>query len=53
MLVMWTTENLTNSVGELVGSEQPLWLDDLALAMYPLGLDGVQANRTPFWQKAA
>src|SRR5215213_10169405 len=52
MLVMRTTENLTDSVGELVSTEQPFGLCNLALAVYPLGLYGVQP-RTFFRQKAA
>ncbi len=38
MLVMRTIENSAYPLGKLVGSEQPLWLDDLALTVYLLGL---------------
>ncbi len=43
MLVMRATENPANPLGKLVGAEQPLELDHLALAVDPLlGLYGVQ-----------
>src|SRR5215212_7553210 len=42
MLVMRTTEYPAHPSGKLVCSEQPLRLYDLALGVYPLGLDGVQ-----------
>ncbi len=42
MLVMRTTENPAYPIHKLVGSKQPVWLDDLALAVYPLRLYGVQ-----------
>jgi hypothetical protein len=42
MLVMRTSEYPAYSIRKLVGSEQPLWLDHLALAVYPLGLYGVE-----------
>src|SRR5215210_1717492 len=42
MLVMRTIENSAYPIRKLVGSQQPLWLDDLALAVHPLGLYGVQ-----------
>ena len=41
MLVMRTTEDTTNPVGELVSFRQPLGLDHFALAVYPLGFYGV------------
>src|SRR5829696_633837 len=34
MLVMRTTEDPTDPIRKLVGSKQPVWLDDLALAVY-------------------
>src|SRR3712207_9212287 len=52
MLVVRTSEDLTDPVGELVGAEQPLGLDHLALAVNPLGLYGVQP-RTLLGQQAA
>jgi hypothetical protein len=52
MLVMWTIEDTTKPVGELVSFRQPLGLDHFALAVYPLGLYGVQP-RTLLGQKAA
>src|SRR5215203_5276414 len=51
MLVMRTTENPAYPLGKLVGSKQPLWLEDLALAGHPLGLYGVQP-RTLLRKKA-
>src|SRR5215213_7904874 len=42
MLVMSTTEYSAHPVGKLVCSEQPLRLDDLALGVNPLWLDGVE-----------
>src|SRR5215210_2170028 len=42
MLVMRTTENLTDPVGELVSTEQPVGFCNLALAVNPLGLYGVK-----------
>src|SRR5215217_7729575 len=42
MLVMRTTEDSANPVGKLVNAQKTLGLDDLALAVYPLGLYGVQ-----------
>src|SRR5215204_452627 len=51
MLVMRTTENPAYPIRKLVGSKQPVWLDDLALAVYPLRLYGVQP-RTPLRKKA-
>ena len=38
MLVMRTIENPAHPVGQLVCSEKPLRLYDLALGVYPLGL---------------
>src|SRR5215203_1486615 len=52
MLVMRTTEDPTDSVGEFISTQQPIGLDHLALAVYPFGLYGVQP-RTLFRQKAA
>src|SRR5215208_3942226 len=52
MLVMRTTEDPANSVGELVSSQQSVGFYDLALAVYPFGLDGVQP-RTLLRKKAA
>src|SRR5215207_10965027 len=52
MLVMRTTEDPTDPIRKLVGSKQPVWLDDLALAVYPLRLDGVEP-RTLLRKKAA
>src|SRR5215203_4102195 len=51
MLVMRRTENPAYPIRKLVGSKQPVWLDDLALAVYPLRLYGVQP-RTPLRKKA-
>ena len=39
---MRTTEDPAHPPGKLVCSEKPLRLYDLALGVYPLGLDGVQ-----------
>src|SRR5829696_3851906 len=52
MLVMRTTEDPTDPIRKLVGSKQPVWLEDLALAVYPLRLDGVEP-RTLLRKKAA
>src|SRR5215210_343892 len=52
MLVMWTTEYPADPIRELVCSQQTVGFYDLALAVYPLGLDGVQP-RTLLGQKAA
>src|SRR5215204_4339379 len=52
MLVMRTTEDPTDSVGEFISTQQPIGLDHLALAVYPFGLYDVQP-RTLFRQKAA
>jgi hypothetical protein len=42
MLVMRTTEDPAYPVCEFVGSQQSVGFYDLALAVYPFGLDGVQ-----------
>ena len=42
MLVMRTSEYPAYPIRKLVGSEQLLRLDHLALAVYPLGLYGVE-----------
>src|SRR5215210_752144 len=52
MLVMRTTENLTDPVGELVSTEQPVGFCNLALAVNPLGLYGVKP-RALLGQKTA
>src|SRR5215207_7545166 len=52
MLVMRTSEDPTDSVGEFISTQQPIGLHLLALAVHPFGLDGVQP-RTLFRQKAA
>src|SRR5215211_8639462 len=52
MLVMWTTEYPADPIRELVCSQQTVGFYGLALAVYPLGLDGVQP-RTLLGQKAA
>src|ERR687896_491198 len=49
---MRTTEDLANSVGQLVSSQQSVRFDDLALAVYPLGLYGIEP-RTLLGQQAA
>ena len=51
MLVMSAIENPAYSVGEFVGFKQTVGLDDLALAVDPLGLYGVQP-RTLLRKKA-
>src|SRR5919199_314857 len=51
MLVMRTTKRPAYPLGKLVGSEQPFRLDDLALAVYPLRLNGVEP-RTLLRKKA-
>src|ERR687897_939527 len=51
MLVMRTTEYPAHPSGKLVCSQQPLQLYDLALGVYPLGLDGVQPW-TLLWKQA-
>src|SRR5215204_6204785 len=52
MLVMWTTQYPADPIRELVCSQQSVGFYHLALAVYPLGLDGVQP-RTLLGQKAA
>src|SRR5215211_5144869 len=52
MLAMWTTEYPADPIRELACSQQTVGFYDLALAVYPLGLDGVQP-RTLLGQKAA
>ena len=52
MLVMRTTEGSANSVGEVVSSQKSVGFDDLALAVYPFRLDGIQP-RTLLRQEAA
>src|SRR3712207_8766557 len=52
MLVMRTTEDPAYPVCEFVSSQQSVGFDDLALAVYPFGLDGVQP-RTLLGQQAA
>jgi hypothetical protein len=52
MLVMRTTKHPAHPICKLVCSKQPLWLDDLALGVDPLGLYGVKP-RTLLGQKAA
>ena len=50
MLVVRTIEDTTNPVGEFVSSQQSVRLDHFPLAVYPLGLDGVEP-RTLFGQQ--
>src|SRR5215210_5725847 len=52
MLVMRTTENLTDPVGELVSTKQTVGLDHFSLAVDPLGLYGVEP-RALLGQQAA
>src|ERR671914_853182 len=52
MLVMRTIEDSADPICQLVSGEQPGGLYDLALAMNPLGLHGVEP-RALFGQKAA
>src|SRR5215204_5105454 len=52
MLVMRTTEDPTNPLGELVSAKQTLRLDHFSLAVNPFGLYGVQP-RTLLGQQAA
>src|SRR5687767_10475849 len=42
MLVVWTPEGCTDPICQLVGAEQPVGLYNLALAVNPLGLYGVE-----------
>jgi integrase len=51
MLVVGTTKRPAHPVGEFIRAQQSIELHDLALAMNPFGLDGVQP-RTLLWQKA-
>ena len=51
MLVMGATKRPAHPVGEFVRAQQSVELHDLALAMNPFGLDGVQP-RTLLRQKA-
>src|SRR5215210_6446073 len=50
MLVMRTTENPANPLGEFVGAQETLGLDHFALAVDPLRFDGVEP-RTLLGQK--
>jgi hypothetical protein len=50
MLVMRTIENPAYPIRKLISSQKTVGFDDLALAVYPLGLYGVQP-RTLFGQK--
>src|SRR5215208_5885398 len=52
MLVVRTSECRADSLGQLVGSKQPLRLYNLALAVDPLGLYRIEP-RALFWQQAA
>src|SRR5918998_1176923 len=52
MLVMRTTQDSANSVGEFVSPQQSVGFDDLALAVNPFRLDGIEP-RTLLGQKAA
>src|SRR5919206_693956 len=52
MLVMRTTEDPTDPIGELIRAQQTLGFDHFALAMNPFGLYGVQP-RALLGQKAA
>src|SRR5215210_3611855 len=52
MLVMRTTEDPANPIGEFVGAQQALGLYNLALAVDPFGFDRVEP-RTLLWQQAA
>ena len=52
MLIMRTTEDPANPVCKLVSSQQTLGLYDLALAVYPLGLDRVQP-RALLWAEGS
>ena len=51
MFLVSAAEDTANTIGKLVGSEQSLGLSNLAFAMDPLWLDGVQP-RALFGQKA-
>jgi hypothetical protein len=52
MLVMRTIEDSADPLGKLVSSQKTVRFDDLALAVYPLRLDGVEP-RTLLRQQAA
>src|SRR5215210_6299189 len=52
MLVMRTTKYPAYPIRKLICSQKTVGFNDLALAVYPLGLYGVEP-RTLFWQKAA
>jgi hypothetical protein len=52
MLVMRTTEDPTNPLGEFIGAKQTLGLYNFALAVNPFGFDRVQP-RTLLRQQAA
>jgi hypothetical protein len=49
MLVMRTTKRPAHPVGEFVRAQQSIELHDLALAMNPFRLDGVEP-RSVFWR---
>src|SRR3954452_14280807 len=51
MLVVRTPECRADSLGQLVGTEHPIGLYDLALAVDPLGLYRIEP-RAPLWQQA-
>jgi hypothetical protein len=51
MLVMWATKYPAYPLGKPVCPQQSVWFDDLALAVYPLGLYGVKP-RAPLGQQA-
>jgi hypothetical protein len=52
MLVMWAAEDPTDPLGEFVSAQETLRLYHFALAVYPLGLYGIQPW-TLLWQQAA
>jgi hypothetical protein len=51
MLVMRITNYPAYPIRELMSSQKTVWLDNFALAVFPLGLDGVKP-RTLLVQKA-
>src|SRR3712207_2902659 len=51
MLVMRTSEDSADPLGELVSAQQTVGLDHFTLAVNPFGFDGVQP-RTLLWQQA-
>ncbi len=53
MLIMRTTEDPTDPIGERIGAQQSAGLDHFALAMNPFGLYGVQPRTLLLGQKAA